>query len=170
MQRDAISAVYLDAASKAADLIASAPVTAKWNEPSALAEFAVSGLAGHLAWQVIGTSARLNDAASGTTIGILDHYARSAWVGAPLDAETNVQIRMNGEAEAADGPVMLASRMRDVIRELAALLPDAKATVYLPWNGWALTLEDFAAAGTAVMGSDGRASPQLAATMRRPSR
>jgi Mycothiol maleylpyruvate isomerase N-terminal domain len=43
---------YLDSAAVAVALLADPAVTASWDEPSALAEFTVRGLAGHLARQV----------------------------------------------------------------------------------------------------------------------
>jgi hypothetical protein len=81
-----ITAVYLDAAAAAATLIASPEVAARWTEPSALSEMAISGLAGHLARQIIGIPVRLaqrEPAPAGTeVITVLDHYARARWVGA----------------------------------------------------------------------------------------
>jgi hypothetical protein len=142
-----IAEVYLDAAGRAAGLIASPAITARWDEPSALAEFAVSGLAGHLARQVIMVPdlLRRETPENPEVIGILDHYARAPWVDAALDDEANVAVRRSSDAEAADGPEALARRTADVVARLNAVLPgeDAARLVYLPWTGWALTLADF---------------------------
>jgi hypothetical protein len=142
-----IAEVYLDAAANAADLIASAEVAAGWNEPSALAEFAVSGLAGHLARQVTMVPGLLKHEVprDPEIIGILDHYARVPWVGAALDDEANVAVRRSSDAEAADGHAALVRRTAETIGELATALAgqDPARPVYIPWNGWALTLEDF---------------------------
>jgi hypothetical protein len=142
-----IAEVYLDAAANAADLIASAEVAASWNEPSALAEFAVSGLAGHLARQVIMVPGQLRQEVppDPEVIGILDHYARVPWLDAALDDEANVAIRRSSEAAAAGGHEVLATRMAEAIGELATTLADEDLArpVYLPWTGWALTLADF---------------------------
>ncbi|MEV0718676.1 maleylpyruvate isomerase N-terminal domain-containing protein, partial [Asanoa sp. NPDC050611] len=43
---------YLEAAAVAVDLLADPAVAKNWAEPSALAEFSVGGLAGHLARQI----------------------------------------------------------------------------------------------------------------------
>jgi hypothetical protein len=160
-----IAETYLDAARTAADLIASPLITARWDEPSALAEFAVSGLAGHLARQVIMVPGLLQRESPEEAISIFEHYARVPWLGAALDDEANVAVRRTSDAEAADGPAALAQRTAETIDTLAAVLsgpglsgpglpntvlsgPGLPGTgpaklVYLPWTGWALTLEDF---------------------------
>ncbi len=139
--------MYLDAAANAADLIASAEVAANWDEPSALAEFAVSGLTGHLARQVIMVPGLLRREVPPDPgiIGILDHYARVPWVDAALDDEANVAVRRSSEAEAADGLAAVFQRVAETIGELTTTLvgEDPARPVYIPWNGWALTLEDF---------------------------
>jgi hypothetical protein len=78
-------------------------------------------------------------------IGVLDHYARVPWVDAALDDEANVSVRRTAEAEAADGPAALVQRTAEIINELTTRLPaeDPRRLVYIPWTGWALTLEDF---------------------------
>jgi hypothetical protein len=144
-----IAEVYLDAAANAADLIASAEVAASWNEPSALAEFGVSGLTGHLARQVIMVPGLLRREVppDPEIIGILEHYARVPWLDAALDDEANVAVRRSSEAEAAAGPEVLATRVAQAIGELTTTLADEDLArpVYLPWTGWALTLADFLA-------------------------
>jgi hypothetical protein len=60
---------------------------------SALAEFRVSGLAGHLAAQLFRVRELLAlPAPADEPISLLDHYGRSAWVGAGLDDEVNVGV------------------------------------------------------------------------------
>jgi hypothetical protein len=145
-----IAAVYLDAAGVTADLIASPEVAARWNEPSALSEMAVSGLAGHLARQITGVPARLArrqqlpDRAELLTV--TEHYARVRWAGAALDDETNVSIRRDSDAEASGGPDDLARRTRTAVARVRDALPDGEQgdrAIYLPWTGWALTLDGF---------------------------
>jgi hypothetical protein len=146
MPRNA-TGIYLAAAEVAAGLIGDPLITARWSEPSALTEFAVSGLAGHLARQVIMVPALLNREIppDPEVIGVLDHYARVPWVDAALDDEANVSVRRTSDAEAADGPAALARRTTEAITQLTTRLPaeDPRRPVYLPWTGWALTLEDF---------------------------
>jgi hypothetical protein len=141
-----VTGVYLAAAEAAANLLAAPAVATRWTEPSALSEFMVSGLAGHLAWQVIMVPGLLaHDQETPEIVTILDHYARIGWVDAALDAEINVSIRRTGEAEAADGPAALARRTAATIGELTTMLPaeDPARPVYIPWAGYALTLADF---------------------------
>jgi hypothetical protein len=56
-----------------------------------------------------------------------------------------VNVRRSGDAEAAGGPVVLAQRATEATAELNHVLaaqPNDRL-VYLPWNGWSLTFEDF---------------------------
>jgi hypothetical protein len=141
--------VYLDAAAVAASLIASPQVAARWNEPSALSEMSVSGLAGHLARQITLVPARLarQQLPDNTELLTLaEHYARVRWLGAALDDEANVGIRRDSEAEASGGRDDLARRTRNAVTQLRdALGGDSQGdrAIYLPWTGWALTLDDF---------------------------
>jgi len=43
-------------------------------------------------------------------IPLLEHYARAAWLGAPLDAEANAGIRSRGEDIGREGPQPLVTR------------------------------------------------------------
>jgi hypothetical protein len=144
-----IAVVYLDAAAVAANLIASPQVAARWNEPSALSEMAVSSLAGHLARQITGVPARLADQQlpdKAELLTVPEHYARVRWAGAALDDEANVSIRRDGDDEAAGGPDDLARRTRTAVAQLHDSLPGVAHSdrlIYLPWTGWALTLDGF---------------------------
>jgi Mycothiol maleylpyruvate isomerase N-terminal domain len=65
---------YLQAARSAAELLHRPEVAAAWDAPSALPEFMVRGLAGHLAGQVFSVARVLAaDAPAHAPIGILDH-------------------------------------------------------------------------------------------------
>lgn len=141
--------LYLEAATAAAALIGAPEVAARWDQPSALAEMTVSGLAGHLARQVVHVPAQLGNRRpmpEGTElITIMDHYARVQWIDAPLDAEVNVGIRRDADGEAQLGAADLTKRMADAIALLTSRLPteDGDLPFYLPWTGWALCLNDF---------------------------
>lgn len=139
-------ASYRAAAAAVVDLLADDRVAAAWDRPSALDRMTVGGLAGHLARAVTSVPAVLRapepDAAP---IPLAEHYTRSAWVGADLDAPVNAGIRDIADDEAADGPAALAERTRQALAELATLLAGERAgrPVLLPWAGWPLTIEDF---------------------------
>ncbi|MEV0228176.1 maleylpyruvate isomerase N-terminal domain-containing protein [Nonomuraea sp. NPDC050786] len=137
---------YLVAAASAVSLLRAPAVAAAWDKPSALTEFSVGGLAGHLAHQLV----RVRDvlAPNGQPqepIGLLEHYSRSPWVQAGLDHESNVSVRRGGQAAAADGAAALADRAQALLDLQSAALPaePADRVVDLPWSGWALRLDDF---------------------------
>ncbi|MFG2913822.1 maleylpyruvate isomerase N-terminal domain-containing protein [Kitasatospora sp. NPDC048298] len=152
---------FLAAAAAAEELLRRPEVARAWRLPSALAQWSVGGLAGHLAYQVLCVPEVLAaPEPAEPVVGLLDHYARSAWVGAALDADVNVRIRQGSEAFAADGPAVLHRRLAAVLPELADTLAAADATrsARLPfWGPWALTLDDLLATRTmelAVHGDD----------------
>jgi hypothetical protein len=133
------------AAASAVSLLGDPAVAASWDKPSALTEFSVAGLAGHLALQLVRVRDALASAAAAPApIGLIEHFSRSPWVQAGLDHESNVYVRKGGEAAAADGPAALVERARALLGELSAALPaePADRVVKLPWAEWSLTLDD----------------------------
>jgi hypothetical protein len=137
---------YLAAAGQAVALLGEPEVAAAWERPSALAEMTVSGLAGHLAYQIFSVSAALDEPASQQPpIPLLEHYARAAWLGAPLDAEVNSGIRSRGEDIGREGAQPLAKRAGAALAEQQARLAGLPGgqPVFLPQTGWALSLGDF---------------------------
>ncbi|MFC7383964.1 maleylpyruvate isomerase N-terminal domain-containing protein [Sphaerisporangium rhizosphaerae] len=136
---------FLSAARAAVGLLREPAVAGAWKEPSALPEFAVSGLAGHLAYQIFVVRQVLaGPVPSEETIPLLEHYKRARWVGASVDDEFNVGIRLGGEEVAAEGAAALADRAASAVEELADVLPGtADRTVRMPiWGPWSLTLDD----------------------------
>lgn len=137
---------YLQAARSAAALLGDPAVAAAWERPSALAGFTVSGLAGHLASQVVAMPRVLAEPApDGPPVALLDHYTKVRWIGADLDADINVQIRDGGEQAASIGAPALAAQTAEAAGELASLLaaaPDDRL-VSPPAGPWALRLDDF---------------------------
>lgn len=139
-------AAYLDAAASAAALLADPVVAGAWEKPSALAKLTVGGLAGHLSRQVTQAAVVATaDPPDEPPIPLLDHYARSRWVGADLDDEVNVYVRNASDQEAADGAAALVERVGAALDTLRSALPAAPAdrVVHLPWGPWALSLDDF---------------------------
>jgi hypothetical protein len=137
---------YLDSAAVAVALLADPAVTAAWDQPSALAEFTVRGVAGHLARQVIVVRELLAaEPPAGEGVSPLDHYARAQWVGASLDHEANVMARRGGEAAAARGAAELVRDTEAALAELRASLPGQPGDrlVMAPGGSWPLTLPDF---------------------------
>lgn len=137
---------YLVAAASAVSLLRDPAVAASWDKPSALMEFSVAGLAGHLAHQLV----RVGDVLSpgeraGEPITLIEHFSRSPWVQAGLDHESNLSVRRGGEASAAAGPAVLVERAQALHEMQSATLAaqPADLVVFLPWSGWSLRLDDF---------------------------
>ncbi|MFD8027458.1 maleylpyruvate isomerase N-terminal domain-containing protein [Streptomyces sp. NPDC059717] len=141
-----LQGAYLGVAAQAVTLLGEREVAASWEKPSALAEMTVGGLAGHLMHQIFSASAVLQEPASAEApIPLLEHYARAVWVDEPLDGEVNTGIRARGEQIASEGAQPLLEQARAALAELQAELPamPGDAAVFIPWGGWALTLNDF---------------------------
>ena len=139
-------AAYPEAAGQAVVLLGAPEVADAWEDPSALAEMTVGALAGHLAYQIFSVSAALEEPASEVApIPLLEHYARAAWLGAPLDSEVNVGIRTRGASIASGGPESLSERASNAVAEQRTKLAGLSGAlmVLMPQTGWALTLADF---------------------------
>ncbi|MEV0623092.1 maleylpyruvate isomerase N-terminal domain-containing protein [Nonomuraea sp. NPDC050404] len=137
---------YLLAASSAVALLRDPAVAASWDKPSALMEFSVAGLAGHLAHQLVRVGDVLvPNGQVAEPITLLDHFTRSPWVQAGLDHESNLTVRRGGEAAAAAGPAVLVERAQALLEMQNAALASEPAdrVVNLPWAGWSLRLDDF---------------------------
>jgi hypothetical protein len=139
-------AAYPEAADQAIVLLGEPEVADAWEEPSALAEMTVGALAGHLAYQIFSVSSALEEPASEVApIPLLEHYARAAWLGAPLDSKANVGIRTRALTVASGGPESLSERASAAVAQQRTNLAERTADlpVFLPQTGWALTLDDF---------------------------
>ncbi|GAA3530681.1 hypothetical protein GCM10022419_007120 [Nonomuraea rosea] len=137
---------YLSTAGQAVALLETSEVAEAWEQPSALAMMTVGGLAGHLAYQIFSVSSALREPESRTApIPLLEHYARAAWIGAPLDGEVNAGIRAKGTDVAAEGAAALAARARTALAEQRTELAKRAGDheVFMPQTGWALRLDDF---------------------------
>src|SRR5258708_1816944 len=137
---------YPEATGQAVVLLGAPEVADAWEEPSALAEMTVGALAGHLAYQIFSVSSALEEPASEVApIRLLEHYARAAWLGAPLASEVNVGIRTRGESIASGGSESLSDRASSALAEQRATLARLSGdhSVFMPQTGWALSLDDF---------------------------
>lgn len=137
---------YLETAAQAVALLDAPEVAAMWGKHSALAEWTVGGLAGHLMYQIFSVAPALQGSESEREpISLLDHYSRAVWIGAPLDGEANSGIRAKGEGIASEGVQPLRERARAALDEQRAGLAQLRGdrVVFMPQTGWALTLDDF---------------------------
>ncbi|MCM3887179.1 maleylpyruvate isomerase N-terminal domain-containing protein [Frankia sp. R82] len=140
--------VFVQTAAAATGLLWEPVLEQRWDTPSALDQFQVSGLAGHLAWQVLAVPGRLAaPTPHGPPVTLLDYYTTAAWVGAPLDGELNAGLRDLGEQTAKAGPVALAGQVDVALAELRALLPHTDGTrlVAMRTSAPPLTVDDLLA-------------------------
>lgn len=136
---------FLGTARLVGELLGDPSVAAAWEAPSALPEFGVRGLAGHMLYQVQLVREALDAPPAGAeAISLQEHYGRATWIGAPLDDEINTRIRRGGEAIAGNGPQELAAEFASTLGAVAGDLPTAvDRPVHLSlWGPWALSLDD----------------------------
>jgi len=123
MAVSAVRTAFMDAVNASRAVLASPQVASRWTDPSALAEFSVGGLAGHL---VRGSTTVLEYLAAsdpeGEPIRPAAYFA--AMPAAPdLASPLPVSIRQRGEQLAAAGPAGLLDRLDTARSELVGLLP-----------------------------------------------
>ena len=114
---------YLEVATVTAELLAHPSVAEHWDEQSVLPEFAVSGLAGHLARSILQVEWYLDaDIADAEPITASRYY--ESLVG-PTDpgSDLNVGVRQRGDEVAVDGPQALAERTVAALARLRTRLP-----------------------------------------------
>jgi hypothetical protein len=121
-------------------------VAAAWDSPSALAEWTVGGLAGHLAGQAFsGVTLIEAEPSDLEPITLDEHYERVSWIGAAVDDDVSVDIRSGGDSNAAEGAEALVARVVSARSRLEVLLAETSPDrpVLVPWQGWALRRDDF---------------------------
>lgn len=132
--------VFLASAGVVAPLLRGPELAARWDEPSALAEFRVSGLAGHLARAVFNVERYLDTPlpADAPLLDAVQYFLTADADASDLDGTVARRIRDRGEQEASDGPAVLAERF-DTVRaalasRLAALPADHQIAVFERWR------------------------------------
>jgi uncharacterized protein (TIGR03083 family) len=137
---------FLDAATVASALVAAHEVAARWEEPSALAEFTVRGLAGHLVRATTSVEAYLDrPEPGGEPITPAEYYAAAVGEGPPdLGSPLHRAIRDRGEEAAAQGHAALVASFEAAIDRLHLRLvderPDRRVQVF---GDMVLTLDDY---------------------------
>lgn len=125
---------YLSAAGTVAALLRSPELATAWSSPSALAEFRVSGLAGHLGRGVFTVekylAAPLPDGPA--TFDAAGYFDAVTAVAGPDDDR---QIRERGEQDAGAGPDDLADRYDAALDRLRAVLPGLPPNRPVPMVG-----------------------------------
>lgn len=114
-------------------------LAARWEEPSALPEFRMSGLAGHLARAVFNVERYLDTKppADAPRLDAVQYFLSVDSDPADVHGRLAGRVRERGEQEAAGGPVALAERF-DAVRarlepRLAALPADHEVAVFDTW-------------------------------------
>ncbi|MFG2133078.1 maleylpyruvate isomerase N-terminal domain-containing protein [Streptomyces sp. NPDC048751] len=110
------------------------------------AQWTVSGLAGHLAYQIFSVDPALEGPASEQEpVPVLEHYARAVWIDAPLDGEISSGIRAKGENISSEGLRRLVERVHATLDRQRTGLEEVHGdwVVFMPQTGWALSLDDF---------------------------
>lgn len=128
------------------ELARSPEVAAAWDAGSACEGMSVGGLTQHVLAQVrhvvtlLGEPPRADD-----PIALLDHYAGADWVAAGADDEANTSIRDSSNEAAVAGPEAVVDEVVPLLDRLPDVLaaPRSPDTAYIPWQGWALTTDDF---------------------------
>ncbi|SFK31655.1 Mycothiol maleylpyruvate isomerase N-terminal domain-containing protein [Streptosporangium canum] len=136
---------FLSTARSAADLLRDSAVAAAWSRPSALPEFSVAALAGHLAYQILVIPQLLTSPVpQEETVALLEHYSRVRWIGADLDDDINVRIRRGGQEISAEGHAALVARVDLALGELDGSLVSAtnRPVRISLWGPWSLVLDD----------------------------
>ena len=140
------ASAFLSAVDLTLDLASRPQVRDAWSQESACAGMTVGGLTHHLLKQAGNTVLGLQappDAAE--PIALQEHYARAAWVEAAPEDEANVSIREGDNAGAQVGPDVVLELAGEWAHDLPGLLaaPREPDTIFIPWQGWSLTTEDF---------------------------
>jgi hypothetical protein len=137
---------FLTTARTALDLMRHQQVAENWGSRSALPEFGVSGLVGHLGYQVLPVpdmiSAPVGDE---PVVSLMEHYARANWTELDVDSEFHTRIRAGGEKLAAEGHRAFCDRIEQTLHELAKTLPGKEnRPVRMPhWGPWSVSLDDY---------------------------
>ncbi|MEV7395598.1 maleylpyruvate isomerase N-terminal domain-containing protein [Aeromicrobium sp. NPDC092404] len=128
------------------DLASSPEVAAAWEDESACAGMTVGGLTHHLLGQARHIAGILGQPPTDhEPIPLLDHYARADWVTSDAEDEANTSIRDGGNDAATAGRDAVLAEVAPLLDRLPQLLraPREPDTMFIPWQGWALTTDDF---------------------------
>ena len=135
---------YLEAAESAVTLLRDPAVAAAWDRPSALKEFSVHGLAGHLGAQIFFVSQLLEvRAPDAEPLPVTEFFAKATAFHTNVDSESNVRIREGGESAAADGANALADAVESAAARQRAAFPAEPADRVISFTGIPLLLNDF---------------------------
>ena len=137
---------FVDACHIAFRLASRPEVSEAWDRESSCAGMTVGGLTHHMLGQARNLARFLaQPPTTDSPIALLDHYAGAAWVTAEPEDEANTSIRDEGNEAAEVGRSAVLAEVAPLIDQLPGLLrtPREPDTIFIPWQGWALTTDDF---------------------------
>ena len=152
---DEVRAVFLEAVRAVAPLFGAPEIAARWEGRSALAEFSVRGLAGHLLRATTSVEAYLDrpepeaseaalSASAYFAAAIYSDIGDAPYTGPDLRSDLQRAIRARGEEAAAGGPEALARAWSEAAGRLAERLaaepPGRRMRVF---NGLVIGLDDY---------------------------
>jgi uncharacterized protein (TIGR03083 family) len=139
-----VRAAMLDAVRGARGLLARPEVAAAWQEPSALAAWTVSGLAGHLVRGCVVVLEYLQaPLPEGEPIAAPAYYPSVMDSTTDIDSPVNVQVRLRGDAWGEAGQRGLVARLDEELPALAAALESEPGERRLAVFGRAMRLDDY---------------------------
>jgi hypothetical protein len=134
---------YLGAATVAVDLLGRRDLGDRWDEPSALPELSVRGLAGHLGRSILQVEWFLDmDEPDEAPISAVQYYAELTGV-EDLDSELNVGVRARGEETAAGGWARLYLDCGNCVERLRGRLPGLDPARRVLAFGRALVIDEY---------------------------
>ncbi|HEX7126342.1 MAG TPA: maleylpyruvate isomerase N-terminal domain-containing protein [Thermodesulfobacteriota bacterium] len=135
---------WLEAAGVARGLLAAPETAARWDAPSALAEFTVRGLSGHLARAVLVVESYLDAPPPSARPIPAAAYFPTVLTTRDLADPVHVGIRARGEALAADGPAALVAAVDAALARLRTRLPaEPRDRLVAVTGGHVMRLDDY---------------------------
>jgi hypothetical protein len=128
------------------ELVDRPDVATAWDRESALPGMTVGGLVRHLVSQPESAVEFLRIQPvppEAETVSLLECYARTDWLDAPVDADENTSIRDDFNEMAVPGHADSVAVLDTARAELAEAIAAAGPTTYVPWQDCCLATDDF---------------------------
>jgi hypothetical protein len=137
---------FLTTARIALDLMRHDQVAKNWDQPSALPEFGVRGLVGHIGYQALPLPSMISSPVGDEpVVSLMEHYARANWTELDVDSEFHSRIRAGGEKLVTEGHEAFCAQVEQTLEDLGKTLPAAEnRPVRMPhWGPWAVPLDEY---------------------------
>ena len=146
MSTPGIRSTFIATSQIALNFVDSDAVAQRWDEPSALAEFSLRGLVGHLYRATGSVEAYLNrDEPSGPAISTASYYNQAVDV-PDIQSDLHRAVRQRGEEAAAEGHAALVQGWAEMIdRLIERLAKEPPHRLVEVFKGLVLSLDDYLA-------------------------